>query len=280
MPEWAIAFVHRLWYLFLMTEITWTLPLASPPRLRYLSFGIHGDVPRERYRLRGLWCLHLYRYAGEARIAGHLFPIRTGSASVTPPDTDLEHHWLHPGSVHLSAHFALEDQAGECVPVPAMQALEGLGERIYAEMTEAVSVFPAQPHRAEATLWRVLWQLSDTESLRETRTPMHPGVRQTIQTIEAHLGEPLSVLALARACGLSHNHLTRSFRAAMGDTVVGYIGKRRMERARHLLTHSTLPVKTVALQVGIPDLQLFNKSVRHTWGHSPRTLRSRGPAPE
>ena len=50
-----------------VSATAWALPLSAPPQLRFLSFGTHGDVPRERYRLRGLWCLHLYRYAGEAR---------------------------------------------------------------------------------------------------------------------------------------------------------------------------------------------------------------------
>ena len=119
-------------------------------------------------------------------------------------------------------------------------------------MSEAVSVFPAQPHRAEATLWSVLWKLSDAQNISDNVIPMHPGVRQTLQAIEAQLGEPLSVLALAHACGLSHNHLTRSFRAAMGDTVVGYIGKRRMER-------------------GASPLDPFyasDQSRRHSGGHS------------
>jgi transcriptional regulator GlxA family with amidase domain len=73
---------------------------------------------------------------------------------------------------------------------------------------------------------------------------------------------------------VSHNHLTRLFRAETGSTVVGYVQARRMARARHLLTSSTLPIPAVAASVGIPDLQAFNKTCRRERGASPRAIRS------
>ncbi|WP_420708413.1 helix-turn-helix domain-containing protein [Streptomyces sp. ERV7] len=45
----------------------------------------------------------------------------------------------------------------------------------------------------------------------------------------------------ATAVGVSHNHLTRLIRAATGETVVGCIRARRMERARHFLQATTPP---------------------------------------
>jgi transcriptional regulator GlxA family with amidase domain len=34
-------------------------------------------------------------------------------------------------------------------------------------------------------------------------------------------------------------------------------------------------VKSIAVAVGIPDLHLFNKTIRAALGHSPRTLREK-----
>jgi len=42
-----------------------------------------------------------------------------------------------------------------------------------------------------------------------------------------------------------------------------------------LLVYSTLPVKVIASEVGIPDLHLFNKTIRRELGHSPRAIRGR-----
>jgi len=91
--------------------------------------------------------------------------------------------------------------------------------------------------------------------------------------IEAHLAEPLTVPQIARYADVSHNHLTRLFRAETGDTVVAYIRQRRLARAEHLLRRSTMPIPAIAASVGIPDLQAFNKACRRELGAPPRRLR-------
>jgi transcriptional regulator GlxA family with amidase domain len=84
------------------------------------------------------------------------------------------------------------------------------------------------------------------------------------------------VSEIAREVGLSPGHLTRLFRAATGTTVIAALQEKRVARARHLLTYSDLPVKAVAAQVGMEDLNLFNKTMRRHCGASPRALRSSG----
>ncbi len=91
---------------------------------------------------------------------------------------------------------------------------------------------------------------------------------------EARLTEPLTVPEIAKAAGVSHNHLTRLFRATTGETVVGYIRSRRMERARHFLRATTLSIPAVAASVGIPDLQAFNKACHRELGASARAVRA------
>src|ERR671928_57638 len=62
--------------------------------------------------------------------------------------------------------------------------------------------------------------------------------------------------------------------AETGNTVVGYIRHRRLERARHLLRESTLSIPAIAAAVGIRDLQAFNKACRRELGASPRAVRA------
>ncbi len=67
---------------------------------------------------------------------------------------------------------------------------------------------------------------------------------------------------IARAAGISHNHLTRLFRAETGTTVVAYIRRRRLQRAHHLLRATTLSIhggrrlrrhpRPAGLQQGVP----------------------------
>jgi len=75
--------------------------------------------------------------------------------------------------------------------------------------------------------------------------------------------------------GTHNNHLTRLFHTTYGVTISAYIRQRRAERARHLLLHSTLPIKAIAAQVGIADLHLFNKTIRRVLHDSPRRVRDR-----
>jgi AraC family transcriptional regulator len=87
---------------------------------------------------------------------------------------------------------------------------------------------------------------------------------------------------VAAAAGVSHNHLTRLFGSHLGTTVVGYVRRRRLEEAEHLLRNSTMPVARIARMVGIPDLQAFNKACRREFGQAPRALRDtdRGDGPQ
>jgi transcriptional regulator GlxA family with amidase domain len=113
--------------------------------------------------------------------------------------------------------------------------------------------------------------LADTAENRSQSR--HPALRTALAHVEERLAGPLSVPEIARAAGVSHTHLTRLFREGTGDTVVGYIRRRRLERARHLLEASTLAIPAIAATVGIPDLQAFNKACRKELGASPRAVR-------
>jgi transcriptional regulator GlxA family with amidase domain len=47
-----------------------------------------------------------------------------------------------------------------------------------------------------------------------------------------------------------------------------------MERAEYFLRKTALPVKGIAAECGVTDLQHFNKLVRRFFGKSPRAIRA------
>jgi transcriptional regulator GlxA family with amidase domain len=102
---------------------------------------------------------------------------------------------------------------------------------------------------------------------------MHPAVHGAVQLIETRLSSTLVVRWVADQVGVSPNHLTVLFRRQMDCTVLQYIRQRRADQARHFLIHTDKPVKEIAVEVGIPDLQHFNKSIREAYNMSPRALR-------
>jgi AraC-like DNA-binding protein len=269
----------------------WHAALSLPPRIEALAIGHHGKEPVEDYRLPDLWCLHLYRYEGVLRVKDISLPLRPGTISFVPPNTPLSHFFGPPQmpSVHLYAHFRLPSslprpEGIDDVLLPALQDAHPDFERLWLQMENAMGAWASgRPHRAEAALWDLLWQAVERaeRACIGDRAGSGAGEPQVIQRardiIEHRLGEPLRVTEIADAVGLSHNHLTRLFRAATGQSVIAYLRERRVLRARHLLVHSTLPIKAIARQVGLPDPHQFNKTIRRVTGSAPRDLRKAVP---
>lgn len=234
--------------------------------------GIHRLT--ERWVLPDLWSLHLYSYEGELTVGDTVLAIEPGTVSVVPPATVMRFRYRGP-SAHLFAHLSLP-ASGSLSLIPAIQRLHETEPAARAAWLAAVAAFPVSPARCRAEMWTLLWHLAvpSTTAVGAPR-PTHPAVRAAVGQLELHLAEPLSVPALARSVGLSHNQLTRLFRAELDVTVVGYLRRRRARQAEHLLQHSTLAIASVAAAVGMSDLQAFNKLVHREFGCSPRALRDR-----
>jgi transcriptional regulator GlxA family with amidase domain len=159
--------------------------------------------------------------------------------------------------------------------------MRDLGERfgeLSAMFEEAIPWFAMERARATARVWDVLWRLAKLPNESESETPLHSqskAIEHAQRYIEMNLEAPLKVARVAEHSGFSHNHFTRVFAAATGKTPAQYIRARRVERAQHLLKNSTLPIKAIASQCGLGDLQAFNKTLRRELGESPRVLREK-----
>ncbi|GIG66906.1 AraC family transcriptional regulator [Phytomonospora endophytica] len=245
------------------------LTLDEPPRLRNLGQSLHGTGGRrvDRFRLPDLWQLHLYRYDADLTVDGESYRITPGRVSLIPAGATSQYIYRGP-SEHLYVHFR-PAPSGAAQRIPVLQDAGAEVPVLTALLSSAIAVWPTSPARATAEVWAALHRIA---ALSEPGGP-HPAVGAAMAHIESGLAGTLEVPRIAAAAGVSHNHLTRLFRAETGDTVVAYIRRRRMHRARHLLRESTLPIPTVAAAVGIPDLQAFNKVCRRELGAAPRALR-------
>lgn len=254
------------------SPVDWPIRLDHRPSIATLARAVHRKGVT-RYHLPHLWCLHLYDYRAELLVNGALVPIRPRHASVLPPATDLEYRIEGP-SIHLFAHFRLPPAEGSPLRVPVMEDLGGDFAVTYRDFEQAIGVFARWPVRTEVMVWNILWMLVQRHAQKAVcMDRRHPAVDRVAEIIERRLHEPLYGEELAKEVGLSHHHLIRLFRAALGITPQAYIRQRRMQRARQLLLHSTLPIKSIAAEVGIPDIHLFNKTVRQVLGKSPRGVR-------
>jgi AraC-like DNA-binding protein len=258
-----------------METAVWQMPLKNAPSLVQAGRAVHGRRRREEaFQLPELWCLHLYNYHGHLLIDGRDFEIHPGHVSVTPPNARIVYRFTGE-SWHTFAHFRLANK-GDTVPMLAMQDLAESYGAAARSVEEAAGWLPSMPCRSSVRLWEVLWQLVNHPfSEHAPRRQLHPALNQAVREVEVHLAEPMSIPDIARKADISHNHLTRLFKAEFGLTVEGYIRQRRTQRALHLLAHTTMAIKSIAAEVGLPDLHFFNKTIRTATGVSPREYRQK-----
>jgi AraC family transcriptional regulator len=248
------------------------LHLAAPPDAVNVGVGVHGVRSlHDVFRLPDLWQLHVYGYSAELTINGRGYPVHPGSVSLVPPGVQVRFDYTG-RSEHLFAHFRTPLR-GEPVSLPVVQDAGPAATGMSELLRSAVEASPGASPRVAAEVWTALWRVAQLPEPATAGTK-HTAVASAIAHIEANLAHRITVPGVARVAGVSHNHLTRLFRAETGLPVVGYIRQRRMSRARHLLTATTMSIPAVAASVGITDLQAFNKACRRELGGSPRAVRA------
>jgi AraC-like DNA-binding protein len=238
----------------------------------YTGMGAHGNAKSsQRYRLEGLWALHVYDYEGSLVLGKKLFALHPGCVSLIPPDTAFRHVWHRPGSTHFFSLFKLKAQPRSSPPSPLVYYRGDFAAKWRDLLVASVPWATSQPHRASARLWDALWEL--TEAHARAPAPPETEFEKATRLIEENSGSPITVTELARQVGKSHNQLTRLFQARLGVSVIEHMRAQRWNRVRHLLTQTNLPVKSIAIDLGFRHLSYFNAFVRSFAGCGPRAFR-------
>lgn len=113
--------------------------------------------------------------------------------------------------------------------------------------------------------------------------PFYVFLLRARNTMDQRYAEPLDVTALAETAYVSRAHFIRSFKRAFGETPHQYLIGRRVERAKELLRHGTMPVTDVCVAVGFTSLGSFSTTFRALVRESPseyaRRWRRQAPPP-
>jgi AraC family transcriptional regulator len=101
-----------------------------------------------------------------------------------------------------------------------------------------------------------------------------PQVERAIAHILEHLGEPLTLAAVARVAHLSEFHFHRIFASVVGEPVGRFITRKRLELAALRLAYEPArPVTEIALDVGYSSVSNFSKAFASFFGCSPSQVR-------
>jgi AraC-like DNA-binding protein len=100
-------------------------------------------------------------------------------------------------------------------------------------------------------------------------------IRRACDFIEANLADDPSIVAVSRECGISASYFARAFRASLGMTPHQWITKRRIARAKLLMSQSTETLAEISLVCGFFDQSHLGRQFLKEEGLSPAQWRRR-----
>lgn len=234
--------------------------------------------------------LHLHLYDGVIAIGKRRLPFRDGDLTISPPGV-VSSYEIPKGGTHWCIHFESAAPAtGEPVfrlplHLPASgsaayfkdrlraiaETLRPRGRRVIgAELASAA---------AGAQLQHVLLLMGLRRFPRGTEAPPARRSDRALDKIrlelELNFQGRLDVATLAASSGLSRNFFAARFHERFGMTVAGYLFHLRIEMAKNLLLSTSLPIKEIAYECGIPEPNYFNKQFRRATGMNPSLYRAK-----
>ena len=98
---------------------------------------------------------------------------------------------------------------------------------------------------------------------------------RVLPAMEANLETPIARADLARLAGVSLRQLERLFRAQLGRGLHEHYASLRLDRARHLLRETSLPILDIAVATGFASASQFSRAWRRAFGEAPSGTRSK-----
>ncbi|WP_088548854.1 helix-turn-helix domain-containing protein [Paenibacillus aquistagni] len=95
-------------------------------------------------------------------------------------------------------------------------------------------------------------------------------VEQTIQYINQHYSENITVKQLAQLANVTSWRYTPMFQELTGKKPIDYVTDVRINKAKELLQSSDEPLREIALSVGFTDEYYFNRRFRQVVGITPK----------
>lgn len=94
-------------------------------------------------------------------------------------------------------------------------------------------------------------------------------IQNAILYIHQNYKEDISLSSLADRLHISPTHLSRLFSKEVGTSFIDYMVSYRVDKARQLICHSNLDLKTIAEQAGFHSYNYFLRTYKEKTGHTP-----------
>ena len=219
--------------------------------------------------------LYCVRGGGWFELGAHAFEIRPGRLFISLPDVphgygsipDIgwEIWWVHfDGDL---AHRLVE-LTGHHADRPVFEL--GLVKPLVAKFAAICKALRHQGPHGDLDATTALFAL--LLELRKHRSGSKQRLDRLVHVVEKHPG---SIDAMAGAAGMSKYRFIRTFRSATGLTPWRFLTRRRINRAKQLLTDTALSIKEISYKLGFSDPNYFSRLFHKEAGVSAKEFRRR-----
>ena len=101
----------------------------------------------------------------------------------------------------------------------------------------------------------------------------HQQMKRVMDFVQDHLGQDLSLDALAQQAGFSSYHFARLFRQTTGESPHQFVLRQRIERAQRLLKERDIPLARVAVESGFANQSHLTQAFKRYLRLTPRAYR-------
>ncbi|SMQ63460.1 two-component system, response regulator YesN [Bacillus sp. OV166] len=149
---------------------------------------------------------------------------------------------------------------------------DGFGEDPYV-LTEAMQL---TKHAANFTQLKDSvkhWVLNVMKNMRALTYDQSSPVQQAKEWIQNNLGESITIKKIANYVYMNPNYFCEYFKNQTGETVLDYVTRSRLEKAKELLGTTDLKIYDISCQIGYQDTKYFSRLFKQWMGQSPSQYR-------
>ena len=185
---------------------------------------------------------------------------------------NTEFVWLHLDGSNTADFYqqAVQMHGGFVFDTPSAEQIKnGIYEIVFAFRNEQT----LSEVRLSQKLYTLLTAMVDTASQEAGQTEENDTVSKAMHFIQEQYMNPISLLDVATHVNMSQFHFSRLFKKDCGYSPHEYLILTRLNRAKHLLKTTGLPVKVIAQKVGYQNVSSFTNAFTDRVGISPTLFR-------
>ena len=214
--------------------------------------------------------------SGELILNGTHYSLYPYLCFVLPPDSIIRarHDPQHRLRV-FAAHFDLVKPISPAIlPAPGQPIRDGAFVATLAQQGEAAWQIGDSLGRQQATglVAQILLHLW-VEAHRPAKSPVDSRTAAVITMVREDPGRYWSVSALAKLAGLSRSQFSRHLTATIGLSPERFLIQTRIDRAKHLLRDTAMPIGQIADALGYRDAYYFSRQFARVAGTTASAFR-------